>query len=190
MNKRELRTKALANRKALSKTEYWELNKKILERIKQFDWAGLHYVHLFLPIKEQNEVDTFELILYLKSHYPDLKIVLPKTDFLNSSLQHILYEHQNTILKKNKYQIPEPHLGEEITVNLIDAVIVPLLTFDLQGNRIGYGGGFYDRFLSQCNPNVLKIGLSFFPPESAPIAAESFDIKLTHCITPEKTYYF
>ena len=84
----------------------------------------------------------------------------------------------------------EPHLGEEVAVNLIDAVIVPLLTFDLQGNRIGYGGGFYDRFLSQCNPNVLKIGLSFFPPESAPIAAESFDIKLTHCITPEKTYYF
>jgi 5-formyltetrahydrofolate cyclo-ligase len=190
LKKKELRTKALAKRKALSKIEYWELNQKILERIKQFDWSGLHYVHLFLPISEQNEVDNFELILYLKTQYPDLKIVLPKTDFLNSRLQHILYEHQNTILIKNKYQIPEPHSGENISVKLIDAVIVPLLAFDLQGNRIGYGGGYYDRFLSQCNANILKIGLSFFPPESEPIAAESFDIKLSHCITPEKTYVF
>ena len=190
MNKQELRIKALAKRKALSKTEFWELNQKILERIKEFDWSGLNYVHLFLPIIEQNEADTFELILFLKTTYPDLKIVLPKTDFLNSSLQNILYEHQHTILIKNKYQIPEPHFGEIITANLIDAVIVPLLTFDVHGNRIGYGGGFYDRFLSQCKPNILKIGLSFFPPESAPIAAENFDIKLTHCITPEKTYIF
>ena len=77
-----------------------------------------------------------------------------------------------------------------VPVDLIDAVIIPLLAFDEKGNRVGYGAGFYDRFLRNCKTNVTKIGLSFFPPEKEEIETNHFDIKLTHCITPEKIYIF
>ena len=66
---------------------------------------------------------------------------------------------------------------------------MPLLTYDLQGNRIGYGKGYYDRFLAQCDSECCFIGLSFFPPEER-IPTEKTDIKLQYCITPEKIYSF
>ena len=69
-------------------------------------------------------------------------------------------------------------------------ILVPLLAYDLQGNRVGYGKGFYDRFLAKCNANVQKVGLSYFEPLDSIGDAESFDIKLNSCISPEKIWIF
>jgi 5-formyltetrahydrofolate cyclo-ligase len=147
-------------------------------------------MYIFLPIQERNEVDTFDIISFFKTEYQQLKIVVPRAHFADSSMSHVLFDHEHTILKKNHHQIPEPLYGQIVPVNLIDAVIVPLLSYDTEGNRIGYGAGFYDRFLRNCRYDILKIGLSFFPPENEIIEANEFDVKLTHCLTPEKTYTF
>ncbi|MEY3642146.1 MAG: hypothetical protein RLZZ149_74, partial [Pseudomonadota bacterium] len=90
----------------------------------------------------------------------------------------------------NQYGIPEPMGGIEIKAGQIDAAIIPLLAFDNIGNRVGYGKGYYDRFLANCRADVLKIGLSFFPPVSSIDDIENFDKKLDFCITPERVYAF
>ncbi len=190
MTKKDLGTRALEKRLSLSKADYWNFNDQILEGIKQFNWADHHYVHIFLPIREKNEVDTFEILSFFKHEFPDLKIVVPRTHFADLSMSPVLFDHELTVLVKNKHHIPEPLYGKMVPVNLIDVILVPLLTFDRKGHRVGYGAGFYDRFLKNCKPDALKIGLSFFPPESEDLDVHEFDVKLSHCITPQKTYIF
>ena len=74
----------------------------------------------------------------------------------------------------------------EVPTSKIEVVFVPLLAFDTNGNRVGYGKGFYDKFLSECHPNTIKIGLSLFEAETAIEDVISNDIPLTHCVTPTK----
>lgn len=188
--KKEIRNKMRLKRLSLSKSEFWDLNDKILERIKSIDWSVYQCVHIFLPIKENNEVDTFEILSFFKYQYPNLKIVIPRTNFKESKLENVVFDHYQTVLRKNEYHIPEPVYGHLIQSDLIDVVFVPLLAFDEDGNRIGYGGGFYDRFLSTCKEDVLKIGLSLFPPLEEKLVTDEFDIPLNQCITPERHYFF
>ena len=69
-------------------------------------------------------------------------------------------------------------------------VFVPLLCCDSQGHRVGYGKGFYDNFLGNCNQEVLKIGLSLFDIESSIDDIHEKDIALDICVTPSSIYYF
>ena len=69
-------------------------------------------------------------------------------------------------------------------------VLVPLLGFDERGHRVGYGKGFYDRFLAECNPKIQKIGLSLFEPVAQIDDTSDFDIPLDACITPNRIWYF
>jgi 5-formyltetrahydrofolate cyclo-ligase len=188
--KKEIREEALAKRIALTKADFWQLNDQLLEQIKAFNWSSINCLHIFLPIKEKKEIDTFDIISYFKIHHPDIKIVVPRSDFENITLANVLFDHEHTILVKNKYQIPEPLYGKIISSDKIDAVLVPLLAFDNIGNRIGYGAGFYDRLLSTCKLDCKRIGLSFFNAQPDLLPTEPFDQLLTHCITSERTYIF
>ena len=107
----------------------------------------------------------------------------------SKELKHFMFTSKDH-LKLNSWGIMEPIEGENIKPTEIDMVIVPLLAFDKKGNRLGYGGGFYDRFLSQCRPDVMKIGLSFFSPEEEDLPNEDTDIPLNFCVTPSKIYEF
>jgi 5-formyltetrahydrofolate cyclo-ligase len=96
----------------------------------------------------------------------------------------------NTKIRKNEYNIPEPLDGIEVPPSKIEVVFIPLLAYDSHGNRVGYGKGFYDIFLSECHPETIKIGLSFFEPESIIEDVAVNDIRLDYCITPNKIYSF
>ena len=79
--------------------------------------------------------------------------------------------------------------GIEITPEKLDVIFIPLLGFDKQGNRVGYGKGYYDRFLHQCKPEALKIGLSFFEAETTLIQdTTEHDVPLDVCVTPTQVY--
>ena len=69
-------------------------------------------------------------------------------------------------------------------------VFVPLLAFDKKGHRVGYGKGFYDKFLSECKPDAIKIGLSFFEPEELITDVFESDVKLDYCVTPNSIHAF
>jgi 5-formyltetrahydrofolate cyclo-ligase len=190
LEKKQIRRLAIERRAALSRGEYWQLNDDLLEELKKFDWRSLSCINIFLPINEKKEVDTYQILSYFKEEQPHLKITVNRSDLITKSLTPIFFDYENTVLVKNKYQIPEPLYGKECALNEIDAVFCPLLSFDLEGNRVGYGAGYYDLFLARCKPTIIKIGLSLFSPIESISDINSFDIKLTHCLIPQKTYTF
>ena len=97
----------------------------------------------------------------------------------------------STSFKKNSWGIPEPVDGILVPEGKIDVVFVPLLAFDVLGNRVGYGKGYYDTFLNKCRQETIKIGLSFFQAEDDLISdVHENDVGLDYCITPEKVYTF
>lgn len=95
-----------------------------------------------------------------------------------------------TDFDKNDWDIPEPKDGAEIAVRKIDVVFLPLLAFDVRGHRVGYGKGFYDRFLGECREDVVKVGLSLFQAELLIEDVDEHDIPMDYCVTPNKTYFF
>jgi 5-formyltetrahydrofolate cyclo-ligase len=104
-------------------------------------------------------------------------------------LEHCLLTDQTT-LKLNRWGIPEPLSGISISPQQIEVVFVPLLAFDQEGHRVGYGKGYYDRFLGECPKSTLKVGLSFFDPISKIEDIDTNDIALDFAITPERVYSF
>src|SRR5690554_3395182 len=96
---------------------------------------------------------------------------------------------KKTDIKDSNYGILEPVASIVIEPTMVDVVFVPLLAFDISGHRVGYGKGFYDRFLARCRMDAIFVGLSFFEAESK-IDSTSDDIPLDFCVTPEKIYCF
>lgn len=187
MNKKDLRAKYIKLRNELSENEITQLSLDIANNILKLDILDQLYYHIFLPIEEKNEVNT-EFILHLLQG-KDKEIVVSSSDFETLEMKHYLLT-ENTKFRKTKYNIPEPLNGLEVPTNFIDVVFIPLLAFDKNGNRVGYGKGFYDKFLSNCNSNVIKVGLSFFEVETAIDDVSQQDIKLDYCVTPTTNYLF
>ena len=187
MNKTALRQKYKALRNSFSENEVEEMSLAIANKILILPLWEKTYFHIFLPITEQKEVNT-EFILHLLSG-KDKDIIVSKADFATRNMTHFLLT-DNTKIKKNEYNIPEPVDGIEVPSNKIDVVFVPLLAFDKKGHRVGYGKGFYDKFLSECKPDAIKIGLSFFEPEELITDVFEGDIKLDYCVTPNSIHSF
>lgn len=186
-NKKELRLEYKNFRKELSPDDIEEKSLAIANNLIQLPIWDKTYYHLFLPIEEQKEINT-EYVLHLLSGR-DKEIVVSKSDFETRNMSHFLLT-DNTKIKKNEYNIPEPVNGLAVAPEMIEVVFVPLLAFDTFGNRVGYGKGFYDKFLSECKPETLKIGLSFFEAENQIEDVFELDIKLNFCVTPLKIYTF
>lgn len=187
MFKKELRIKYKALRKELTDVEIEENSLAIANALLSLPIWNKIYFHIFLPIIEQKEVNT-EFILHLLSG-KDKEIVISKSDFATRSMTHFLLT-DNTRIQKNEYNIPEPVDGIEVPLTKIDVVFVPLLAFDTKGNRVGYGKGFYDKLLSECDPETIKIGLSFYEPEALISDVFESDVSLDYCVTPNKVYTF
>ena len=187
MDKKELRKKYKALRQTLSEKEIEDKSLAIANQLIQMKiWDKLYY-HLFLTIAEQKEIDT-EFILQVLAG-KDKEIVISKCEFSTLGMIHYLLT-DNTKIKKNSYNVPEPIDGIEVPDAKIDVVFVPLLAYDKAGNRVGYGKGFYDNFLSKCKPETIKVGLSFFPPEEIINGISENDVKLDYCVTPEMVIQF
>ena len=187
MNKKELRAKYKTLRKELSLDEIEDKSLAIANRMLQLDVWEKTYFHLFLTIEEQKEVET-EFILQILAG-KDKEIVVAKSNFDTLEMTNYLLT-DNTKFQKNEYNIYEPVDGIEVPNAKIDVVFVPLLAYDKKGNRVGYGKGFYDVFLSKCREDVIKIGLSFFEPEDIIEDVSTTDIRLDFCITPTTSYSF
>jgi 5-formyltetrahydrofolate cyclo-ligase len=186
MDKNSLRIKYKKLREELSSETIEDLSLAIANQtLKISVWNHTNY-HLFLTMSQKQEVNTDYLLHILQGK--DKSVIVSKSHFSTGEMTHYLLQ-ENTVLKISNNGIPEPTAGIEIQPKQIDVVFVPLLGYDLKGNRIGYGKGFYDRFLSKCNKNAVFIGLSFFEPEKE-IFSETTDVSLHYCVTPNKIYSF
>lgn len=187
MQKSDLRKKYKSLRTSLSLAEIETLSIQIANQCLSLPIWHYTYYHLFLTILKQKEVDTSPLLNILQGK--DKQILLPKSDFDSGQMTSYLLT-DNTRILPNTYGIPEPQGGLTMAPDLVDVIFIPLLAFDLRGHRVGYGKGFYDRFLERCKPDVLKIGLSFFDAEDRIEDEGSHDITLDICVTPHKLYVF
>lgn len=187
MFKTELRKKYKALRAELSSDFIEFQSLAIANQLLSLDIWDKTYFHLFLSISEQKEIDT-EFLLHVLAG-KDKEVVVSKSDFTTRKMTHFLLT-ENTKFIKNAYNIPEPVDGIEVPVSKIEVVFVPLLAFDNKGNRVGYGKGFYDAFLSECTPETIKIGLSLFDAEPIIEDTSDIDVSLDYCVTPSRIYEF
>lgn len=187
MTKQELRKKYKALRQVMPFEEIQDKSLSIANSVLQLDIWEKTYFHIFLAMENQKEVHTDFILSILAGK--DKEVIVSRSDFETCSMVHYLLT-DNTKLVVNPYGIPEPVDGIEVPCNKMDVVFVPLLAFDTNGHRVGYGKGFYDRFLAECKPDVVKIGLSFFEAEAGDIPHNPTDIALDYCVTPERIYNF
>lgn len=187
--KSSLREKYKSKRNKLTPSDVQLYTKQIHNLL--FSRIMMHrfdHIHTFLPIEKQNEVSTGLIIDTLRKDFaPDIYVSKAHED---RTLTHHLYSPETKLIT-NKWGVPEPeNTKESFPASTFDLVFVPLLAFDKNGHRAGYGGGYYDRFLAKCNPECLKVGLSFFDAVSEISDVNEWDVALNHCVTPNKIWTF
>ncbi len=190
MTKAQLRTLYQQKRFALSEAECGHLNFRLYQNFfGNIDLSFIGVLHTFLPITQKNEVDTWLILDRIRREFPHIRITIPKVNNQTNTFDSFYFEglHQ---LETNAWGIPEPKQGTPTEPKKIDMVLVPLLVFDTNGNRVGYGKGFYDKFLATCKPECKKIGLSFFEAETKIDDVNAFDVPLDACITPKGVQHF
>lgn len=179
-----IRKQVLQRRAELSDSEFFALNQLLLTQFKTLDLSETNSIHIFLPIVKKREPDTFLMIDWLQENHPQIQIVVSRANFEDHSMSH--HPFSKADLKENAYHIPEPQTTT-LFKGKIDVVLVPLLAFDGRGYRVGYGKGFYDRFLSGIE--TKKVGISLFEALSEDISdVHDDDIRLDLCITPKQIY--
>lgn len=186
MLKKDIRKKYLDLRKTLSKDEVSILSKKIFENfILQFKPVENQKVHLFLSISKFNEIDTFFFLNYFFEK--NICVFVPK--IVEDKLISVKL-FADSELETNSWGIPEPKSNMDSGEKDFDFVITPLLYCDNQGNRVGYGKGFYDQFFAEINATSKKIGINYFPPSETIDDVFENDIPLDYLITAESCFNF
>lgn len=189
MTKQEIRNHYLNLRQRLTDSEYNKLNQDLTSIFfSTIDLSSIKTLHIFLPIISKKEPNTWLIIDRLKKDFSSIQISVPKMKDDNTLISY--YFEGRDQIRDNRWSIPEPQSGEITLANKIDLVTVPLLAFDLEGNRVGYGKGFYDRFLKDCRSDCKKIGISLFDPIEKISDIDANDVRLTQCLAPKRNYTF
>lgn len=186
MLKAELRKKYTQKRKALSDDEAFLLSQKIFENfIKYFKPKEREKVHIFIPIPARKEIDTQIFIKFFLEQ--NIKVYVPK--IVADKLINIeIFE--DTVYETNSWGITEPVSNEDSGENYFHYVITPLLYCDGNGNRVGYGKGFYDGLFQSISPETKKIGINYFDPDEYVDDVWENDIPLDYLVTPTEVLSF
>ena len=195
MTKEEIRRTARQQRGVLESQEVTARSRKITSLL--FSRIPVHrysVVHLFLPIRKNNEPDTRLVLEVLQKDFP-AEVYISKS-LPNGEMLHSPYTPD---LRENRWGIEEPadtaHAINSATFfqtfrNENVLVLIPLLAFDRTGHRIGYGKGYYDRFLMHAHAHTAKVGLSLLPPVEEIAECSSYDVRMDYCITPERVWHW
>ena len=189
MLKKEARKVYNQKRIDISYSDRLKWDDLILITFQTIEMPFLDAVFSFYPMEDRNEVNVFILTDYLHFRNPNLQICYPKMAIQEPNMEAIACK-ADTVFEANEIGILEPLETEIIDPQDIDLVIVPMLVCDVKGNRVGYGKGYYDRYLSRCRDNCIKVGVSYFEPIDSVEDANGFDVPLNFCITPQKAYVF
>jgi len=172
--KKELRKKAREIRHSL---DIQKISEKIVKNIRQLElYKTAQNVMIFYPL--DNEVNLLSLLIDNKNFY------LPKVQ--GESLEVCPYKEGDD-LTESKYKSKEP-LRESVNANILDIIFVPALSVDKNFNRLGYGGGFYDRFLSTINKKIVKIVAIPKVLIAEKIPSDFFDVKIDIIICEEMVF--
>ncbi|WP_166384231.1 5-formyltetrahydrofolate cyclo-ligase [Polaribacter sp. 11A2H] len=182
MKKQELRKIYKQKRADLTENQIIDFQQNIYQQIYKLDIGGIKNVHLFLSLTKFKEIDTQPIINFFRSR--NIRIVVSTCNFKDNTLSHF-YLEEDTVLELNKFGVPEPVNAEQVDEKELDLVFVPLLISDELNYRVGYGKGFYDRFLSNCKQDAKFIGINYFKPIYQIEDSNDFDIPLHQVIYPK-----
>lgn len=185
MTKKSIRKKYISLRKEFSKEEVEDWSSKIFDNFaNNFSISKGQNVHIFLSIEKFKEVNTQFFIQLFKEK--GAKIFVPK--MIEGKLIAVELGEESSLVK-NSFGILEP-VSIQNECSTFDLIITPLLYVDSDGNRVGYGKGYYDSFFNSINENTLKIGVGFFAPDEKIEDVSETDVPLDHLITPESILSF
>lgn len=187
MNKKDTRKQILERRRALTAEEVRDKSQKILENFLQlFDRVHHRSIHIFLSIEKFREIDTRLFVERLQAISPEVEFAVPRVDGDSGHLTHHLYRPEQLVF--SRWGIAEPPLSApRLSPEQFDLVVVPMLAFDEQGHRLGYGAGYYDKFLALVRPDTLKVGVCFELGRLAhKLPFDHYDVKLDWIVTEEQ----
>jgi len=182
-DKKSLRIKVLNIRENISKEEKYLKDNIILEKLFE---SNLYKdsKNIFVYVSFRDEINTIKLIE--KAFLDNKNVYVPKVYNSNKTMKAIKIDSLDN-LEKNKMGILEPKNDNlSIDKNNIDLIIVPGAVFDEDFNRIGYGGGYYDRYLEEISYKNNKIALAYDFQIISKIEAEDHDIKMDYIITDKR----
>ena len=186
LTKSLIRKTVLSYRKLLADHAYIQRNEALLGNLDFWLKENqVHRVHLFLSISANREPDVTPLLATLWKR--DVRSMASVTDFKQKTMEHFYFD-ESTNCPANHLGIPEPVDGKRADLRDVQAILVPLLMADKKGYRIGYGGGFYDKLLSETK--AAKIGLSLSNPVDHIRQTDDWDVPLNFLITPYKIYNY
>jgi len=153
--KPELRRELERRRRELTPEEVAAASSAVLEELQRVvDWGAIRSIHVYRSVAEWGELDTSELVAWLGEEWPEIEVVQP------------------TLSKDQPF--PEQRF---------DLILVPALGFDRDNNRLGLGGGWYDRFVAQ-QPQARKVGVAYaWALVEDGIPHEPWDMKLDLVVT-------
>lgn len=190
LTKIALRQQFKAQRTQLNSADLQEKSQAISHRFFEFfNLSTIRYLHLFLPISRFNEIDTWIIANTVWNNYPHITLVTAKSDLKTTEMTHHIFDAKTKIVK-NAWGIPEPVNTLPCPEKMLDMILLPLLCFDKQGARVGYGKGFYDKFLQKCRTDTLKVGLSLFEPVDKIVDTMLYDINMNFCVTTKNVCVF
>ena len=140
------------------------------------------YIGTYISFRD--ELDTKKLNQYLLER--ELNLALPAIDFQTKEINFFMYD-KNTELIENKFSILEPKFKDKVIFPKI--ILIPLLGYSKSGFKLGYGGGYYDKYLSKNGiGDVKKIGIAFSFQEVEEIPVEDHDERLDWILTEKHLY--
>ncbi len=189
MTKAAIRKLYKEKRASISNSEFEKLTDLLLI---QFQELGLYLPNLilsYLAYTRFNEIDLSLIEQFCSWKNPECSFCYPIINDVSNTMVAAATTDDRKF-SANKYGILEPPGDIAILPKDIDMVFVPLLSFDKNGYRVGYGKGYYDKFLANCREDLVKVGFSFFDAQEELIEKNAFDIPLDYCITPHRNYQF
>jgi 5-formyltetrahydrofolate cyclo-ligase len=187
MLKADIRKLYQLKRLKLKDNDLQKFSDQISGRFLQFLPSYVREVHVYLPIEKKREVNTWPIIRQLWQR--GLRTVVPSMEEGSNQLRQSILT-PDSVLKNNRYDVPQPETAQVPDGLAVDLVIVPMLACDKRGFRVGYGKGYYDRFLGSLGEKPLKVGLSCFEPIDLIADIDHFDIPLHHCVLPDRVVDF
>ncbi|MFH5885364.1 5-formyltetrahydrofolate cyclo-ligase [Halalkalibaculum sp. DA3122] len=180
--KEELRSRLLNLRAGLPEPDYQKASENITARLQTLpEFKSSRTVHCYVSMNSRREVDTHALLRWMLAS--NKRVVVPVTDIETTELRHVEL-HSFESLQRNEWGVLEPANGREVQPDELDFVIVPMVGADLERNRIGYGKGFYDRFLA--NTEAPSAGLCFEECIVESIPTEPYDVKVAAVVTERR----
>ena len=186
--KKKLRNEILKNRNLLTYEDIQEKSHDILNLLKSFKTQFLNR-NILIFIDFKSEVLTKPIIEYLST--VSKNIFIPKINTTTKKMELYKYTSHKDLIKSS-YGILEPkhNPSKIIDPKILDVVITPGVAFDLQGYRIGYGGGFYDKLFSNTSNELLKIAIGFELQIIDSLPIEKHDKKIDYLVTEINIYKF